>query len=211
MTKNNDHNLLDSTYDEMTEFEEFFKKNWVNIISVGGIIVILIVAAIQLKSWLDKYDSKAGAALSSAKTIEEIEAVLKKYPRHKAADFSKLHLASLYFETGNSQKSTDILTKLAKTTKTKELAAQAELNLATIILQNGKIEYAAEKFSSIGGNQKFSPYYRIEAKVSAAMLYLKAGKTALAKNAIETSSPEEIEIANSHQGYQRAKTILSSL
>ncbi|HRR29455.1 MAG TPA: hypothetical protein P5270_08870, partial [Victivallales bacterium] len=94
MAKHNDENLIESTYEELTEFENFFVNNWKTIIVCGGLIVVLVVLGLQSKSLYEKYNLKAASVLSSAETVEEIESALKKYPYHKTADFARLRLAA---------------------------------------------------------------------------------------------------------------------
>mgnify|MGYP003801696003 CR=1 FL=1 len=211
MAKHNDENLIESTYEELTEFENFFVNNWKTIIVCGGLIVVLVVLGLQSKSLYEKYNLKAASVLSSAETVEEIESALKKYPYHKTADFARLRLAALYFSNQNYDKSLALLEIIFKKAKVPALSAQAALNYATVLAETGKLAESAEKYSEIAQNKKYPFEFRLRARISGAILYNKLGKNSLAKNLLDLDTEEERNQARNHTEYQKIYNLLSTI
>lgn len=211
MAEDKDNDVLETTYDELTVFENFFTNHWKNIIVFGIIVVILIGVGMQVKQWLSESDAAAAGALSSAKTIEEMELALKKYPGHSSADYARLRLGTLYFESGNSQKAMEIFAPLSQKARYKDVMAQAALNHACALEQSGKKDEAAEKYATVGRTGNYPAEYRADANCSAARIYLELGKNALAKACVDLVDPIQLEGGMSNPHYQRAKLLSSML
>ncbi len=208
---NNDNNVLESTYNELAIFENFFSTQWKNIIIFGSVLVLLIGIGMWIKTWSSAQNATVAGELCSATTIEEIEIVLKKYPGHKSADYTRLRLGALYFENANHQKAIEIFAKLAEKARFNDVKAQAALNEACVLEQMGKDDVAAEKYASIGRTSNYPIEYRADANCSAARIFISRGKKAMAKSCIDLIDPNALEGGMRNPHYQRAQLLSPSL
>ncbi len=199
--------VLENTYQELAIFEKFFSTHWKNIIIFGCVIVLLIGVGMNVKTWLSAKDASAAGQISSAVTIEEIEAALKKYPNHKISDYTRLKLGKLYFESGELQKAILIFQELSKKARYKDIKAQAALNEACALEQMGKIDFAAEKYAEIGRTSNYPSEYRADANCSAARIFISIGKKNMAKSCLEMVDPSKLEGGMTNPHYQRARLL----
>ena len=189
----------------MTIFEDFFKAHWQNILIAGTVIVIIVGVVVYAKEKIRKSNAKAAGELCAADTIEELEAVIKKFPDHKSSDYARAKLGRRYFETGSYDKASEIFNSLSKKSRYKDLRAQAALNLAVILEQTGKTEEAAQKYSLIGRSTDYPEEYRADANCQAARIYISMNKNSLAKACLELIKPEKLRGEEDNQHYQKAK------
>jgi hypothetical protein len=169
-------------HDELESFESFFINHWKNIVIFGVVLILGIGIAMWIETRISADNADASSALISADTIEELEAALKKYSSQKAADFAKLRLGTLFFEKKDYAKALEIFSNLATNCRNAELKAQASLNEACTIEQNGNSDNAAEKYASIAVSEMFPVKYRIEASYFAARIYISKNKINQAKS-----------------------------
>jgi tetratricopeptide (TPR) repeat protein len=203
--KNTGDDAIESAYKELTVFENFFSSHFKNIAILCVVIILLIGVGIQLKNRFASDDLSVAAQINSAKTIEEIEALLKKYPNYKSSDYARLKLGTLYFGTKDYKKAIEIFSALAQKSRYDDLKAQSALNEACAIEQSGKPEEAAEKYSAIGLSPKYPAEYRAGANCSAARIFITLGKLSQAKSCLDLINPASLTEEKENPHYQQAQ------
>ena len=190
----------EALFSDRERFEMWFSENWKKtaIISLG--VVIAISAAFGIANRISENKAAGAAELSAATTVDTLKAALEKNASNPAAAMERLRMANMLFDAG---KYTDAITYLEQIVKDKDadqvLAATAKLNIAKALELSGKLEDAAKAFSDAAAAAKDNFSIKSEAGFSAARLYAKLGKTAVALEEIQ--SIESAKSANAMSPY----------
>ena len=182
--KLNDEIFKDAV-DDFDRFEDFFETNLRRILAACAILVVLGSAAVALYWYVERKDRLEAASLIEADTPESIKSALSKYPDNIAADEAKMKLATLYFNKKDFAGALKLYENIARSAPVGELKNRAALNVAYTLEAMGKMEEAAEKFSSLANIPSMPRSGKDEASYSAARLFFHIGKTGRAKNALK--------------------------
>ena len=204
--KNINDAVFKDAVDDFDKFEDFFTNNLQKI--VIGAIIAVVVLIIGYLVFIEIQDSKkeAAIALNAAKSIEELNSAIKKYPNSAADKTAQLNLATIYFKDGKFDDALKVYQSIARTSSPGDIKSRAHLNIAYTLESLNKAPEAAEKFATIGVNNSFPEYIRNEANYSAARIFIACKKNARAKEAlklIKSSNPGEFWVAQALRLKQR--------
>ena len=187
----------EALFSDRERFEMWFSENWKKtaIISLG--IVIVISAAFGIAGHIAECRAEGAAELSSATTVDTLKAALEKNASNPAAAMARLRMANMLFDAARY---TDAIAYLEKIAQDKNadpvLVDTAKLNIAKALELSGKLEDAAKAFSAASAAAANNFAIKSEAGFSAARIYAKLGKTAVAL--------EEIQSIEAARGTQNA-------
>lgn len=183
--KNINDAVFKDAVDDFDKFEDFFTTNLKNIII--GSIVAVVVLIVGYLIFIEVQESKkeAAIALNEAKSIEELNSAIKKYPNSAADKTAQLNLATIYFKDGKFEEALKVYQSIARTASPGDIKSRANLNIAYTLESLNKAPEAAEKFATIGVNNSFPEYIRNEANYSAARIFIACKKNARAKDALK--------------------------
>src|SRR3989339_1967466 len=166
-TQNISDAVFKDTVDDFDKFEEFFSGNINKILTVSVIVVLALVIGYIIYIRMEEEKTKASAALSSAKTIEELKDAIAKYPSSSMSESAMLNLATLYFNGAKYQEALDTYQRIADTAEPGDVRNRAKLNIAYTLEAMNKKEEAAERFEQTGRDSSSPSYIRNEANYSA--------------------------------------------
>lgn len=181
-----EHNIYESTIDELGRFEHFFLDHWKKIINIC-VTIVIVVGFVAV--FLQQYKRKgiiASSELGKAKTVEEIKKALESHSGCQSADFARLRLGKLLFEDGKYDEAFRIFRDIGTSSKLAEVLWQARINEAYTLEVLNKTDEAAERFSVIGKDFTASYSVRFEANYNAARLFLEVGKKDRAKDCLKS-------------------------
>ena len=174
--------ILKGAVDDFDKFEDFFTSNIKNILIGFAVAALIItVTAIGYSKYQQSVIAKS-AELTTAKTVEELEAVIKKYPQINAVYPAKMRLATLFFNSAKYEKASALYKELASTAPVGEIRNRARLNEAYTLEAMNKSLPAAALFAAIGMDASLPAYIKDEANYSAARIYAAAKKNDKAKS-----------------------------
>ncbi|MFA6292974.1 MAG: tetratricopeptide repeat protein [Victivallales bacterium] len=184
-------NLIEETYDEITQFEEFFVSHWPKILNVSVAVLILFALYMVFSSFSGKKELEASLALTNAKTVQELQKAISANPANPAANFARLKMAKLLAGEKKYDEAIKMCREITPVSNTPETYWQAKLDEGYLLELSNKKEEAAEAFSKVGADIKFPVSIRNEASFSAARIFLAVGKKdrALAAAKSMDSSP----------------------
>jgi len=164
----------------------FFIEHWKLIAAVAVLAVLAVTGWFAVSSHMRSVQKANTAKLADAKTIAEIETVIKNTPDAPGADAAKFRLATMYAAEKNYVKARQVLEALASSTSDVANRDRARLNAAYTLEFEGNAADAAKKFSDIAGNTALPAMVRAEAGYAAGRLYIDLKKTAEARKVLAT-------------------------
>lgn len=184
-----DRAISQEVVSDREKFEYFFGTYWKQITAASAVLVVLISLAFAFYRHHQSAIREANAALSEAKTAEEIIAVLAKHPSESASVAARLRLASLYLADKKYDQAAEEFKKVAGDENlSAPIRFRAMLNCAYLTEQSGKEAGAAEEFSAVGRNPEVPINLRAEANYSAGRIYCKLKDFAKARAALELAA-----------------------
>ena len=159
----------------------FLAKYWKHIAVLAVLVVLAVTGGFAAYSRMEAAKKANTAKLANAKTVAEIEAVLKEIPDAPGADAARSRLAQLYVADKKYDKALAVLESLAGSTRDVACRDRARLNAAYTLELAGKTDQAAKKFAEIAGNTAVAAVIRAEAGYAAGRLYVDLNKKADAK------------------------------
>jgi len=129
-------------------------KEYIIPIGIGiGVALVVVIAMGVIKSNKSGKIRKASIALESAKTVDDIQAVVKNYKGTPAAPAALLALANGYFQTGNYLMAKSSYDRFIKDYPDHLMAPAAEISKAYCLEAEGDIEGALEAFQQFAETQ----------------------------------------------------------
>ena len=184
--QNIDDAVFKDAVDDFDRFEDFFSTNLKKILIASIVIVVVLIAGYMIYTQIEEAKNKASVALTSAKTIEELNNAIKKYPDSITDDAAKLNLATLYFNDEKFQKALDAYQALAISAQPGNVRNRARLNEAYTLEVMKKTEESADKFAMIALDVNLPEYIRNEANYSAARIFVSINKPERAKGCLKS-------------------------
>ncbi|HBC89048.1 MAG TPA: hypothetical protein DCZ94_19075 [Lentisphaeria bacterium] len=185
-------NIIEETYDEMTQFEDFFVAHWEKILNVAIAIVIASAVYFVYSKISGTKDIEASAEFARAKTVQELQKAIGSHPSNPSANYARLKIAKLLVAEKKYDDALKACREITQVSGSEEAYWQAKLDEGYILELMGKMDEAAESFSKLGPDIKFPVNVRNEASYSAGRIFLSNGKKdrALASlKSIDLSSP----------------------
>ena len=192
--KNISDEVFKGTVDDFDRFEDFVSTNLYKIVVGAVVLVIGLIIGFIVYTQVKEANNEASVALSSAKTIKELNAAIKKYPNSKTDGAAKLNLGTLYFNDGKYQEALETYRALANSAPSGDIKGRAKLNTAYTLEAMKKPEQAAEKFSDIGLDASSPQYIRNEVNYSAGRIFVASSKPSRATSclkAIKSDTPRD--------------------
>ncbi len=185
-------NIIEETYDEITQFEDFFVSHWPKILNVSVAVLILFALYMVFSSFSGKKELEASLEFTKAKTVQELQKAITANPANPAANFARLKMAKLLAGEKKYDDAIKVCREITPAPNTPETYWQAKLDEGYLLELSNKKEEAAEAFSKVGADIKFPASVRNEASFSAARIFLATGKKdrALAAAKSMDSSPD---------------------
>jgi hypothetical protein len=169
--KTRDAEITNALTDEFDRFEHFALTKWKQIVWSGVLIIVIVAVIFGTKAIQKSADRSAAAALSNAKTIEEIDKALVNYPNHKADISARLRLVKIYLDKKDYKNVFAQYAALKKMEIPKQLRARMRLDAAYILEVQKDYAGAIKKFSAIGADTLMvDEAYRCEANYGAGRL-----------------------------------------
>jgi hypothetical protein len=185
-------NIIEETYDEITQFEDFFVSHWPKILNVSVAVLILFALYMIFSSLGGKRELEVSLGFTKAKTIQELQKAISDNPANPAANFARLRMAKLLADEKKYDDAVKVCREITPVSNTPETYWQAKLDEGYLLELSNKKEEAAEAFSKVGADTKFPVSVRNEAFFSAARIFLAVGnkERALASAKSIDSSPD---------------------
>lgn len=169
---------------EVPEMLNVFRKY-----AVPAAVVVLVICGIFL---FDRYlkDRKVGkiheadAALASARTPENLKAIVDEYASTPAAPFAMMGLARTKFNSGAYNEAVELYTRFLKKHGKHAMADQAELNLIACAEAQGQLEDAQQQYATFASEHGDS-YLAPAARMNQARCLEVLGRSTEAKQAYE--------------------------
>ena len=169
-------NIIEETYDEITQFENFFVSHWPKILNAAVAVLILFALYMIFSSFGSKKKLEASLEFTNAKTVQELQKAVAADPANPAANFARLKMAKLLAVAKKYDDAIKVCREITPVSNTPETYWQAKLDEGYLLELSNKKEEAAEAFSKVGSDIKFPASVRNEASFSAARIFLAAGK-----------------------------------
>jgi hypothetical protein len=166
-----DAEITNALTDEFDRFEHFALTRWKQIIWCGVLIIVIVAVIFGVMAIQESSDRTAAAALSNAKTIEEINKAIADYPDHKADISARMNLVKIYFDKKDYKNVLAQYAELEKLDIPKQLRMRLRLDAAYIAELQKDYPGAISKFAAIGADTLgFDESYRCEANYAAGRL-----------------------------------------
>jgi predicted negative regulator of RcsB-dependent stress response len=172
--------------DDFDKFEGFFQENLNSIMFFCVLLACTGIVAAFIYNHIERSEHNAAATLTEADTPETINAALSKYPSSHAVTGARMRLATIMFKKKDFPKALELYKNVALNASVGELKNRAAMNVAYTLEAMGKLDDAAEKFSSLSNIPSMSVNFKNEAGYSAARLFLQLGKNERAKNSLKS-------------------------
>ncbi|MBN1864119.1 MAG: hypothetical protein JW808_04400 [Victivallales bacterium] len=183
-----DDKVFKDAIDDFDRFDDFVTTNW-NKIVVGAVLLTLAsVVGYLVYVNIDQRDRAACAVLTSAETIDEINAALSEHPGNKGAALARLSLGTLYFNDEQYDMALEAYREVAGEGMFTDISGRARLNVGYTLEAMGRSDEAAEHFVSAGMDSALPEYVRKEANYSGGRIYLSLGKIELARSSLKAIS-----------------------
>ena len=189
-TKNIDDKIFKEAIDDFDRFEDLFQENLKKILS--GAVLLIVVIIIALVSWniIKQAKFKASAALAAAKTVDELNAAIAKYPSSNGVYMARLKLGTAYMEDKKFDEAKSEFEKLASDAPEVEMKGRALLNVAYAIAGMNKQQEAADKFAQIGEMDDMPGFIKDEANLEAGRVYFNLNNMDKAKKILNLVNAE---------------------
>lgn len=198
--------VFKDTVDDFDRFEDFVQANLNKIVAAAIIIVIVLIIGYVVYSQVEDAKNEASIALTSAKTIEELNTAIKKYPNSITDEPAQLNLGTQYFKEGKYKEALEAYQKLGTTAKPGDVKNRARLNEAYTLEAMNEAGKAADKFAMIALDATSPEYIRNEANYSAARIFISLQKPERAKSslkAIKSDNPNDFWSSQAKRLMQR--------
>lgn len=207
--KNISDEVFKEAVDDFDRFEDFVQTNLNKIVIGSVIIVIALIIGYVVYMQIENAKNEASVALTSAKTIEELNAAIKKYPDSVTDEAAKLNLGTQYFNDAKYNEALKTYQELGASAQPGEVKNRARLNEAYTMEAMKDQEKAADKFAMIALDATAPEYIRNEANYSAARLFVALKKPERAKSclkAINSEDPNDFWASQAQRLLQRVDT-----
>ena len=170
-------------------FEVFLDKHQMKLIALAVILAILAIVFVILKGVKESNEATAGALLTKAEDLSELQAVVKNHGDTAAAFSAKVLLAEKQWEDGQQDSAIVTLKAFVESDRDHPARPSAEASLAAKLWSQGKTDEAAEIFRDLtedSDSRHVAPY----AWISLGDIEAGKGDTEAAEKAYETVENE---------------------
>lgn len=188
-TRAKNNNIPLPRSDDFDRFEGFVIKNWKRILHFFiAVVIAAAIAAILVKVY-NSNRSAAVAALSNAKTSEQLSKAIEEYPDTLSALSARVRLAEIYIKEKQYEKAREAYAGIiAFPGAPPEMLWQARMSSAFLFDAQGKEEKAAHMFSALASSPLLPRQLRAEAAFNAGRLYHSLGDKQKALPMLKTAS-----------------------
>ena len=149
---------------ELDRFEAWVVGNSKKIMICSGILVVVIVVAVSVWSWVKGAEDRSRQAFASATTQEQIESTLKKYDKGAAAAEARVRLARMFAKNKEYAKAAALLEQVANDAAVISfLRGRAAVEAAGNYELAGNAAEAEKAFAAAADNTAFDEAVRVEA------------------------------------------------
>ena len=164
---------------EITEFDKlelFVTKHYKSVI-LGVVAVIgLVSVGVIVTSMKQDADKVSIAAITKAKTADELVEVIKSEAGHRTVVTAQIKLAKLYVAEKNYDKASEVYTAILASGSEAVITNRIKLNLAALLEVQGKADEAIARYKALGLDVTLGDDVRAEAKYSVARLLVAQDK-----------------------------------
>lgn len=180
-----DQAINSELFDDFDKFDHFFLSNWKKIVwsAVGILIVIAIIAGIY--GYRENQRIAAAKALANAENIDELRAVIAKYPESPSANSAELRIASQEAAQGNYEAAIKELEVAIAADPDSEMSMFAAVQLGYLAELNQETEKAENYFAKVASNKEFPAYITAEANYQLGRLAVSRNDLAAAQEYLE--------------------------
>lgn len=142
-------------------FEAFLDRNQKGMIALGVLLAVAGGAWIVMKGVKESAAKAAGAALSKAESLAELQEVPAKHPETAAAGSAAILISSEQWEAGEQDAAIETLRKFISENPEHPALPTARASLATRLMQYGKTDEAISLFRDLAdapGSRYIAPY-----------------------------------------------------
>ena len=167
---------VDTISKDLDIVDSFVLKNWKKYVYIAIGIVVVFAAVLFFYEHRANNNLIQAQEIFTARTAPELQKMIDKYPNSEAVGYSRLKLASMYFQDKKYDKAQALYADEVKNGKSDFLISLAKLNncYATEVL--GNKDKAAAGFEEIADNAKISEAVRAEAAYSSGRILMNLGK-----------------------------------
>jgi len=138
-------------HDELLALKETYEKHRMPVL-VGLCVVVAVIVAVPLsRSRREAKIHDAMAALGKARTAQDLESLVGKYPSTPAATLAALRLAKTYYNTGSYELALAQYTEFLGRNAEHEMAPAAEMGRIHCVEAMGQTEAALADFATFAG------------------------------------------------------------
>lgn len=179
-------------WNDLERLEMGFVSSWKWIACAAVGLAVLVSAICWIASYRKHSEQTAREALSAAKTVDELIAVLAVHGESPAAHAAHFRLAGLYLQDRKFDKALEEL-KLAEGDGDSYAAGNVAITEGYVLELSGKRDAASEKFAAVASDPAIPSPMRAEARFAAGRLYVQQQQLERAASLLsEARSSEEM-------------------
>jgi len=163
-------------------------KTWKFYIYIVIAVIIIIIAILVYKQHLNSYNITASKKFDAAKTIPELQTVIKEYPSLPVSNIARIDLAAKLVNEKKYEEANTLYSQVIDNGQSHYLQAVAKLNQAYILEDQGKKEDSVNKFVELADYYETPVQIKCEAEYSAARIYLELNKKEKAIDLLKKAS-----------------------
>lgn len=169
--------------------EVFLDKHQMKVIVLAVLLAIVAVVFVILKGIKQSNEESAGALLTKAEDLAELQAVVKNYEDTEAAFSAKVLLAEKQWEDGQQDDAIATLKGFVDSERAHPARPSAEVSLAAKLWSQGKVDKAEALFRDLADDSD-ARYLAPYAWISIGDIEAGKGNTEAAQKAYETVENE---------------------
>ncbi len=173
--------------DQLILFERWLVNNWRKVTVVAGILVAAIILWGIIVTVNQSIENNAEEALSGAKDIAELEALMPEYGDTDAANFYRITIAADAAGKGDAAKALALYLEVADSAPDSALKASALMAAAALQEKTGAVADAAATYASLAADTAYTPAVQTEAAYHAGRLSLLLENPAAAREHLEAA------------------------
>lgn len=171
-SKREDFKSIDKISKGLDKANIILLKTWKFYIYIVIAVIIIIIAILLYKQHLNSYNLTASKKFEAAKTIPQLQAVIKDYPSLSVSNIARIDLAAKLVNEKKYDEANELYNQIINNGQSNYLQAVAKLNQAYILEDQGKKEAAVNKFMEVADYYETPTQIKCEAQYSAGRIYL---------------------------------------
>lgn len=176
---------VDTLSKELDMVDNFVLKYWKRY-AIAAVIILVGIAAFLVFSKRSNCNSvTASNEILSASTVQQLNGVIKKYPKCPLTQYAKLKLASMLAETKDYPEATNVYNELINSSSDSYATCIARLGIAYLMEAQGKTDEAVKLFSQISDDSSLPVITRGEAQYSAGRICFELGNKDMASKQLK--------------------------